>query len=97
MEVTDNSVRPSILLTITRVLTLVKYEDLEKAKDFVELHDQVETSVDLLNSLEAFLSGFQKDLSAVSGQISELQDRSKDIDNKLKSRKVSSPASPPLI
>ncbi|KAL0949390.1 hypothetical protein HGRIS_009454 [Hohenbuehelia grisea] len=60
---------------------------LDRAKEFVELHDQVETSVNLLDSLESFLSTFQKDLSAVSGQISELQDRSKDIDNRLKSRK----------
>ena len=48
-----------------------------------------QTSVTLLDSLEGFLSTFQKDLSAVSGQISNLQDRSKDIDNRLKSRRVS--------
>ncbi|THV08393.1 vacuolar sorting protein [Dendrothele bispora CBS 962.96] len=65
-----------------------------RAKDFVDLHDQVETSVSLLDSLESFLSTFQKDLSAVSGQISELQDRSKDIENRLKSRrKIEKPLS----
>ncbi|KAJ6486376.1 vacuolar sorting protein [Mycena vitilis] len=65
-----------------------------RAKDYVELHDQVETSVNLLNSLESFLSTFQKDLSAVSGQISDLQDRSKDIENRLKSRrKIEKPLS----
>ncbi|KAI9001446.1 Vps52-domain-containing protein [Trametes punicea] len=58
-----------------------------RARDFVELHDQVQTSVSLLDSLENFLSTFQKDLSAVSGQIANLQDRSKDIDNRLKSRR----------
>ncbi|KAI0663307.1 Vps52-domain-containing protein [Cubamyces menziesii] len=58
-----------------------------RARDFVELHDQVQTSVNLLDSLEDFLSTFQKDLSAVSGQIANLQDRSKDIDNRLKSRR----------
>lgn len=58
-----------------------------RAKEFLELHDQVQTSVNLLDSLESFLSTFQKDLSAVSGQISELQNRSKDIDNRLKSRR----------
>ncbi|KAJ7507967.1 vacuolar sorting protein [Mycena galericulata] len=58
-----------------------------RAKDYVELHDQVETSVGLLDSLETFLSTFQKDLSAVSGQISDLQDRSKDIEKRLKSRR----------
>ncbi|KAK0191124.1 vacuolar sorting protein [Armillaria mellea] len=67
---------------------------LRREKDFVELHDQVQTSVKLLDSLEIFLSTFQKDLSAVSGQISELQDRSKDIDNRLKSRrKIEKPLS----
>lgn len=58
-----------------------------RAKEFVELHDQVETSVTLLDSLESFLSTFQKDLTAVAGQISELQDRSKNIDGRLKSRR----------
>lgn len=61
--------------------------DRRRTKDFIELHDQVQTSVNLLDSLESFLSTFQKDLSAVSGQISELQDRSKDIENRLKSRR----------
>ncbi|KAL1694430.1 Sac2 family-domain-containing protein [Schizophyllum commune] len=61
--------------------------DAGRAKDYVELHDQVQTSVNLLDTLESFLSTFQKDLSAVSGQISELQDRSKDIENRLKSRR----------
>ncbi|PPQ63425.1 hypothetical protein CVT24_004935 [Panaeolus cyanescens] len=46
-------------------------------------HIQVNT----FYNLESFLSTFQKDLAAVAGQISELQDRSKDIDNRLKSRK----------
>ncbi|KAK0206380.1 vacuolar sorting protein [Desarmillaria ectypa] len=65
-----------------------------REKDFVELHDQVQTSVKLLDSLETFLSTFQKDLSAVSGQISKLQDRSNDIDNRLKSRrKIEKPLS----
>ncbi|GJE84132.1 Vps52-domain-containing protein [Phanerochaete sordida] len=69
-----------------------------RAKEFVELHDQVETSVNLLDSLETFLSTFQKDLSAVSGQISELQDRSKDIENRLKSRrKIEKPLSNLLV
>ncbi|KAF8591436.1 vacuolar sorting protein, partial [Ramaria rubella] len=58
-----------------------------RAKDFVELHEQVETSVGLLDSLESFLSTFQHDLSAVSGQISDLQGRSKDIESRLKGRR----------
>ncbi|KIJ56720.1 hypothetical protein M422DRAFT_218326, partial [Sphaerobolus stellatus SS14] len=59
----------------------------DRAKDFVELHEQVESSVGLLDSLESFLSTFQRDLSAVSGQISSLQDRSKEIENRLKARR----------
>ncbi|KAG8891519.1 hypothetical protein FRB99_003546, partial [Tulasnella sp. 403] len=47
----------------------------EHAKNFVELHDQVEASVELLDSLESFLATFQNDLTAVSGQISDLQAR----------------------
>ncbi|KAF9653375.1 vacuolar sorting protein [Thelephora ganbajun] len=79
-----------------------------KAKDFIDLHDQVQerfrsppspipnpqadvgshqTGLNLLDSLESFLSTFQRDLGAVSGQISDLQDRSKQLDSKLKSRR----------
>ncbi|KAG5716678.1 Vacuolar protein sorting-associated protein 52 like protein [Termitomyces sp. T112] len=58
-----------------------------RVHDFLQLHEQVQTSVNLLDSLESFLSTFKKDLSAVSGQISELQDRSKAIENRLKARR----------
>ncbi|KAH9006926.1 vacuolar sorting protein [Lactarius hatsudake] len=58
-----------------------------RAKEFVELHEQVQTGLGLLDSLESFLSTFQRDLSAVSGQISDLQSRSRDIEDRLKSRK----------
>ncbi|KAI6130398.1 vacuolar sorting protein [Pisolithus croceorrhizus] len=61
--------------------------DRARAKDYVELHAQVQSSMNLLDSLESFLSSFQRDLSSVSGQISELQERSKDIDGRLKSRR----------
>ena len=47
-----------------------------------------QTSVGLLDSLESFLSTIQRDLSAVSGQISTLQHRSKDIDSRLRGRRV---------
>ncbi|GAA5922647.1 Vps52p [Sporobolomyces koalae] len=60
---------------------------LERAKEFVELNDQVETSTQLLTDLASFLSTFQTDLSAVSGHISELQDRSKTIEGRLAARK----------
>lgn len=57
------------------------------ATSFVELHEQIETSLGLLDSLESFFSTFQNDLSAVSGQISSLQEKSRDIENRLKSRR----------
>ncbi|KAG9017341.1 hypothetical protein FRB95_013845 [Tulasnella sp. JGI-2019a] len=59
----------------------------EHAKDFIELHNQITTSVDLLDSLESFLATFQGDLTAVSGQISDLQARSKEFDSRLHGRK----------
>ncbi|CCA73324.1 related to SAC2 protein [Serendipita indica DSM 11827] len=68
-----------------------------KTAEFVELHNQVEvsthpiakytTSLALLQNLESFLSTFQHDLKSVAGQISELQQRSQDIDERLKERK----------
>ncbi|ORY80211.1 Sac2 family-domain-containing protein [Leucosporidium creatinivorum] len=61
---------------------------LDRAKEFVELNDQVETSASLLTDLSSFLSTFQSDLSAVSGHISELQGRSKTIEGRLEARKA---------
>lgn len=58
-----------------------------RTREYVELHDQIQTSIGLLDSLDSFLSTFQKDLTAVAGQISDLQDRSQEIDNKLQSRR----------
>lgn len=61
---------------------------LERAREFVELDDQVQQSTHLLSELSSFLSVFQRDLSAVSGHISELQGRSKTIEARLQARKV---------
>ncbi|GAA5971384.1 hypothetical protein JCM21900_004314 [Sporobolomyces salmonicolor] len=61
---------------------------LERAREFVELNDQVETSTALLSELSSFLSTFQRDLSAVSGHISELQGRSRTIEGRLSARKA---------
>ncbi|GAA5993730.1 hypothetical protein JCM5350_004808 [Sporobolomyces pararoseus] len=61
---------------------------LERAKEFVELNEQVEASTQLLTELASFLSTFQTDLSAVSGHISELQGRSKTIEGRLEARKA---------
>ena len=60
---------------------------------FVELHGQVQGALSLLDNLQSFLSTFQSDLSHVSGQISNLQERSKDIDSRLKGRRVRRPCS----
>lgn len=76
---------------------------LERAREFVELNEQVDvrlllvptvahallqTSATLLTELATFLGTFQSDLSAVSGHISELQGRSKTIEGRLASRRV---------
>jgi vacuolar protein sorting-associated protein 52 len=59
-----------------------------RAQEYLELHDHVESSNALLENLETFLSTFQRDLSAVSGHISELQARSRVIEGRLQGRKV---------
>ncbi|TKA55335.1 hypothetical protein B0A53_02259 [Rhodotorula sp. CCFEE 5036] len=61
---------------------------LERASDFVQLHDQVEASTQLLDELSSFLSTFQRDLYAVSNHISDLQGRSKTIEARLEARKA---------
>jgi len=47
-----------------------------------------QSSNELLTSLASYLSIFQNDLSAVSGQIADLQERSAGIEARLKGRKV---------
>ncbi|CEQ42130.1 SPOSA6832_03907, partial [Sporobolomyces salmonicolor] len=47
-----------------------------------------QTSTALLSELSSFLSTFQRDLSAVSGHISELQGRSRTIEGRLSARKA---------
>ncbi|GAA5865424.1 hypothetical protein JCM8547_001240 [Rhodosporidiobolus lusitaniae] len=61
---------------------------LERAREFVELNEQVDASTQLLTDLSSFLATFQTDLSAVSGHISELQGRSKTIEGRLQARKA---------
>lgn len=63
---------------------------LRKRNDYIELEQSIKSSNELLHSLESYLSTFQTDLSAVSGQISELQQKSSDIESQLKGRKASS-------
>ncbi|KAI5454705.1 Vacuolar protein sorting-associated protein 52 [Naganishia albida] len=55
--------------------------------DYIALHQSIDSSTTLLDSLASFLSTFQHDLSNVSGQIFELQTHSRDIDERSKGRK----------
>ncbi|OXC67365.1 hypothetical protein AYX13_04086 [Cryptococcus neoformans] len=65
---------------------------LRKRNDYLELEQSVKSSNELLHSLGSYLSTFQTDLSAVSGQISELQQKSSDIESRLNARKAVIPA-----
>lgn len=47
-------------------------------------------SAELLTSLGSYLETFQDNLSEVSGQIADLQQRSDEIERQLKGRRVSS-------
>ena len=60
----------------------------KRRKDYVELERSVEASNELLDSLASYLSTFQHDLSAVSGQVADLQSRSAGIESQLKGRQV---------
>lgn len=69
----------------TSKLTLV----LRKVDEYAQLEASVQSSSELLTSLASYLSTFQHDLSAVSGQISDLQQRSAEIESRLRGRRVS--------
>ncbi|WWC71486.1 uncharacterized protein I206_105444 [Kwoniella pini CBS 10737] len=70
---------------------------LKKQADYVQLEQSVNSSDELLSSLASYLSTFQNDLSAVSGQISDLQSRSAEIESQLKGRKTIIPPLNALI
>ncbi|ORY35497.1 putative suppressor of action mutation 2-like protein [Naematelia encephala] len=67
---------------------------LRHQKDYVELEQSVESSTELLSSLASYLSTFQNDLSEVSGQISDLQSKSAEIESQLRGRRT---IQPPLL
>jgi septal ring factor EnvC (AmiA/AmiB activator) len=73
------------VLTLVR-LTLTTVA--KRRKDYVELERSVAASNELLDSLASYLSTFQQDLSAVSGQVADLQSRSAGIESQLKGRQV---------
>ncbi|ORX38430.1 putative suppressor of action mutation 2-like protein [Kockovaella imperatae] len=73
-------------------LQLLKCQD-----EYLELRRSVQASTELLSGLSSYLSTFQNDLSAVSGQVSELQDRSSAIDAKLQGRKAVLPSLSALV
>ncbi|KAJ9125269.1 hypothetical protein QFC22_000224 [Naganishia vaughanmartiniae] len=63
-----------------------------RVPDYLQLHESVNSSTSLLDSLATFLATFQRDLSDVSGQIFELQNHSQEIDERSKGRKVPAPS-----
>ncbi|KAL1413576.1 Vacuolar protein sorting-associated protein 52 [Vanrija albida] len=63
-------------------------EFLRRQKEYVDLERSVDESAELLTSLASYLTTFQDNLSDVSGQISDLQARSDEIERQLKGRRV---------
>ncbi|WVQ80067.1 hypothetical protein IAT38_002168 [Cryptococcus sp. DSM 104549] len=63
-------------------------EEEERDRELCECGQSVESSNELLSSLASYLSTFQNDLSDVSGQIAELQQKSSDIESQLRGRKT---------
>ncbi|KAG2187646.1 hypothetical protein INT44_005336 [Umbelopsis vinacea] len=55
---------------------------------FIELHQQFEASDEILGNMEEMLNVFQTDLGNISREIKNLQERSTEINIKLKNRKV---------
>lgn len=81
-------------LTITVLHRRKEYIELEQSVEVRSMPGQkadIQSSTELLSSLASYLSTFQHDLSDVSGQISELQQKSADIESQLKGRRVSKP------
>ncbi|RHZ76011.1 hypothetical protein Glove_208g104 [Diversispora epigaea] len=58
----------------------------KQAKEFVELHNQIQTCDQILETMENMLSVFQKDLGNISTEIQTLQDKSFSMNIKLKNR-----------
>ncbi|KAJ2959317.1 hypothetical protein NQZ79_g5266 [Umbelopsis isabellina] len=57
-------------------------------QSFVDLHGQFEASDEILGNMEDMLNVFQTDLGNISREIKSLQERSTDINIKLKNRKL---------
>ncbi|KAI0251297.1 vacuolar sorting protein [Lactifluus subvellereus] len=85
MSVSESSTTPQDAAGPINSSEIVSFRS--RTKEFVALHEQVQTGVRLLDSLESFLSTFQSDLSEVLVQISDLQSRSSDIEGRLNSRR----------
>ncbi|CED85269.1 Vacuolar sorting protein VPS52/suppressor of actin Sac2 [Phaffia rhodozyma] len=58
-----------------------------REQEYHELHDQIEASTELLTNLSSFLTSFQTDLQAVSGQLKDLRSRSQAIERRGKGRR----------
>ncbi|GAB5589033.1 Vacuolar protein sorting-associated protein 52 [Umbelopsis nana] len=57
-------------------------------RSFINLHQQFEASDEILGNMEDMLDVFQTDLGNISREIKNLQERSTDINIKLKNRKI---------
>ncbi|KDN38262.1 hypothetical protein K437DRAFT_270609 [Tilletiaria anomala UBC 951] len=77
----------SVTAALNRKQRKLDVEYYNSGSSFLALHSEVQLSLSLLDSLSSFLSSFQKDLSHVSGHISDLQDRSHALDARLVGRR----------
>ena len=59
----------------------------EDRKKYEELHDSIQSSDDVLKSVESYLTNFQAELGAVSAEIENLQSRSTQLSAKLDNRR----------
>ncbi|GAB4861175.1 Vacuolar protein sorting-associated protein 52 [Ancistrocladus abbreviatus] len=72
-----------------RQVELDSIQDYIKESDnLVSLHDQIHDCDGVLSQMEALLSGFQTEIGSISSDIRALQEKSVDMDLKLKNRKV---------
>lgn len=64
-------------------------QDFEKEKDkFEDLHESIVACDAVLNSVETYLTSFQADLASVAAEIETLQNRSTELNTKLRNRQV---------
>ncbi|RUP47316.1 hypothetical protein BC936DRAFT_145867 [Jimgerdemannia flammicorona] len=60
----------------------------KQIRSFIDLHGQIQSCDQILGTMEELLSVFQSDLGNISGEIQSLQERSSEMNIKLRNRKV---------